>query len=79
MSLDFNPKYPYMIVAGLVCGNVAVYNMQLKSNKPTYLSSMRTGKHSDIVWKVRFVGTKKERESFFENFGNNGNLGKNGV
>ena len=55
MSLDFNTKYPHMIVAGLVCGNVAVYNMQLKSNKPTYLSSMRTGKHSDIVWKVKVI------------------------
>ena len=55
MCLDFNLKYPYMIVAGLVCGNVAVYNMQLKTNKPTYLSSMRNGKHSDIVWKVTII------------------------
>ena len=55
MCLDFNTKYPYMIVAGLVCGNVAVYNMQLKTNKPTYLSSMKNGKHSDIVWKVTII------------------------
>ena len=55
MCLDFNPKYPHMIVAGLVCGNVAIYNMQLKTNKPTYLSSMKTGKHFDIVWKVLVI------------------------
>ena len=52
MCLDFHPKRPHMIVAGLVCGNVAVYNLQLKSHKPSYLSSTRNGKHSDIVWNV---------------------------
>ena len=52
MCLDFHPKRQHMIVAGLVCGNVAVFNLQLKTHKPSYISSTRNGKHTDIVWKV---------------------------
>ena len=28
LSIDFHPKYPYMLVAGMVDGNVAVFNLK---------------------------------------------------
>ena len=53
MCIDFHPRRPHMIAAGLVCGNVAVYNLQNKTHKPCYVSSCKSGKHADIVWQVK--------------------------
>ena len=55
MCLDFHPRRPHLIVAGLVCGNVAVYNLQMPTNKPSHISSTRNGKHTDIVWQVSYI------------------------
>ena len=69
MCLDFHPKRPHMIVAGLVCGNVAVFNLQLKMHKPSYLSSTRNGKHADIVWQVSILKPNTSDACFlFEKF-----------
>ena len=54
MCIDFHPRRPHMIAAGLVCGNVAVYNLQNKTHKPCYVSSCKSGKHADIVWQVKW-------------------------
>ena len=43
-----------MIVAGLVCGNVAVFNLQLDTQAPSHISSPKIGKHTDIVWQVGY-------------------------
>ena len=43
-----------MIVAGLVCGNVAVFNLQLDTQAPSHISSTKNGKHTDIVWQVGY-------------------------
>ena len=67
MCLDFHPKRPHMIVAGLVCGNVAVFNLQLKKHKPSYLSSTRNGKHTDIVWKVSVLNPNTPGTCFSNN------------
>ena len=55
MCVDIHPRHPHMVVAGLHDGNVAVYNLQSKSSKPTYLSDAENGKHKDCVWKVSWV------------------------
>ena len=52
MCIDINPSHPHMIVAGLVSGNVAVYNLQKRTNQPCHVSTAREGKHTDIVWQV---------------------------
>ena len=52
MCVDIHPKHPHMILAGLVRGNVAVYNLQNKTQVPSHTSSSRNGKHNDIVWQV---------------------------
>ena len=54
VSVDINPSHPHMMLVGLANGNVAVYNLQKKDQKPSYMSSARNGKHRDIVWQVGY-------------------------
>jgi len=53
--VDIHPNHPHMLAAGLADGNVAVYNLQKNTNKPTYISSAKNGKHQDIVWQVKSI------------------------
>ena len=46
-----------MLVAGLYDGNIAVYNLQKNTGKPCYQSDALSGKHRDVVWQVRLLGT----------------------
>ena len=41
-----------MMVVGLYDGNIAIYNLQKNTGKPTYQSDARNGKHKDMVWQV---------------------------
>ena len=51
-SIDVHPTHPHMLVAGLVDGNVAVYNLQKRNQNPAYISTAKNGKHQDVVWQV---------------------------
>ena len=50
ICVDIHPDHPHMLAAGLSDGNVAVYNLQKNPQKPSYISTARNGKHTDIVW-----------------------------
>ena len=53
LCVDIHPYHPHMLVAGLSNGNVAVYNLQKKTEwRPIYISTARNGKHQDAVWQV---------------------------
>ena len=57
MCVDFNPYHPHMLAAGLHDGNIVIYNLQKDKKMPLYMSDSSNGKHSDIVWQVRFDAT----------------------
>ena len=52
LCVDIHPNHPHMLAVGLSDGNVAVYNLQKPTYKPTYISTANNGKHHDIVWQV---------------------------
>lgn len=54
MCVDIHPKHPHMLAAGLADGSVAVYNLQVHSQDPFYLSTANNGKHQDIVWQASY-------------------------
>jgi len=55
MSIDFHPNCPALIAAGCYDGTVMVFDIRQKStNKPIYQSTVRTNKHTDPVWQVRW-------------------------
>ena len=54
LCIDINPSHSHMIAAGLIDGNVAVYNLQIKGQQPFYVSDARNGKHQNVVNQVTF-------------------------
>ena len=60
MCVHLHPLDPHMVVVGLYDGNVAVYNLHTMRHggtnicTPNYISSAGKGKHSDVVWQVRW-------------------------
>lgn len=55
MCLDFHPRYPALLAVGCYDGTVMVYDIRIKgANKPIYQSTVRTQKHTDPVWQVKW-------------------------
>ncbi|RTG80868.1 dynein intermediate chain 1, axonemal [Schistosoma bovis] len=54
LSLDLHPSLPYMLCVGFYDGAVGVYSILQHKNGPLYLSTAKTGKHTDPVWEVRW-------------------------
>lgn len=54
LCLDFSPTNPALLAAGLANGNVMVIDIRLADKQPIYMSSLKTKKHSDVVWEVRW-------------------------
>ncbi|KAF8566031.1 hypothetical protein P879_08949, partial [Paragonimus westermani] len=54
LSLDLHPSLPHMLCVGFYDGAVGVYNINQRKTGPLYLSTAKTGKHTDPVWEVRW-------------------------
>lgn len=55
MSLDFHPTQPALLAVGLYDGVVLVFDIRNKTNRqPIYQSSIKTKKHTDPVWQVKW-------------------------
>ena len=54
MSLDFHPTSPALLCVGLYNGNVMVFDVRTKNKQPIYKSSIRSKKHTDPVWQVKW-------------------------
>lgn len=58
MCLDFHPANPALLAVGLYDGTVMVFDIRAKSNKAIYQSTVRTMKHTDPVWQVKWDRTE---------------------
>eukprot|EP00794_Sanderia_malayensis_P009932 gene9931-10952_t len=54
MSLDIHPEHSYLFCVGFYDGSVGAYNVVDKTAKPLYLSTAKTGKHTDPIWQVKW-------------------------
>ena len=52
MCLDIHPDQPHLIAVGFYDGCVGVYNVHENKSSATYMSTAKTGKHTDPVWQV---------------------------
>ena len=62
MSLDINPKVPYLIAAGFYDGTVSVYDLRLYDKQDLAFCIKSDTKHYDPVWQVCLIlkiSTKK--------------------
>lgn len=54
MSLDFHPTSPALLCVGLYNGNVMVFDVRTRNKQAIYKSSVRSKKHTDPVWQVKW-------------------------
>jgi len=54
-AMDFSSANPNLLAVGLYDGTVSVYDVRLPCTKPVLESGYTGGKHSDPVWKLRWV------------------------
>jgi len=65
MCLDWHPESPSLLAAGLYDGTVVVYDVRNKHNKPIYESTVRTQKHTDPVWQVKWNPDITKKFNFY--------------
>lgn len=66
MCIDFHPTCPALIAAGCYDGTVMVFDIRYKSvSKPIYQSNVRTNKHTDPVWQVKWEPNEGKNLSFY--------------
>jgi len=74
MSLDFHPDHPSLLAVGLHDGSVSVFDIRLSQERPIYQSNLRTGKHVDPVWQVRWLKEEPGKPLAFCSVGGDGRV-----
>lgn len=75
MCIDFHPNQPALIAAGCYDGTVMVFDIRHKSsNKPIYASTVRTAKHTDPVWQVKWSADDTAKNLSFYSISSDGRV-----
>lgn len=75
MCIDFHPSAPALIAVGCYDGTVMVFDIRLKTNnKPIYQSTVRTAKHTDPVWQVRWQNDPNAKNLAFYSISSDGRV-----
>lgn len=75
MCLDFNEKQPALLAVGCYDGTVMVFDIRIKgNNKPIYCSTVRTAKHTDPVWEVRWENDETAKNLSFYSISSDGRV-----
>jgi len=75
MCIDYHPTCPALIAVGCYDGTVMVFDIRLKSNnKPIYQSTVRTAKHTDPVWQVRWQSDDAAKNLSFYSISSDGRV-----
>lgn len=68
MCLDFHPTLTSLLACGLYDGSVCIFDLKQRSSdrkmKPLYVSTVKTGKHMDPVWEVRWSKDESNLQCF---------------
>eukprot|EP00741_Cyanophora_paradoxa_P015118 tig00020848_g14589.t1 len=54
MCLDWHKQHSSLLAVGCYDGTVMVFDVRNKVNRPIFQSTVKTGKHTDPVWEVRW-------------------------
>lgn len=74
MCLDFHPQHPALLAVGCYDGTVRVYDVRRKENTHLFMSSIRTGKHTDPVWQVKWQAEDLAKELNFYSISSDGKV-----
>ena len=61
-ALDFSTYSPNLLALGMYDGTVAIYDIKSRQGTPSMESDVHSGKHSDPVWKVKWLDHGPERD-----------------
>lgn len=74
MCLDFHPNHSSLLAVGCYDGTVMVYDVRNKGNKHLYMSTIKTGKHTDPVWQVYWQEEDLAKELNFFSISSDGRV-----
>lgn len=74
MCLDFHPDHSSLLAVGCYDGTVMVYDVRSKGNRCLYMSSIKTGKHTDPVWQVYWQEEDLAKELNFFSISSDGRV-----
>ena len=55
MCLDFHPQHHPLLAVGCYDGTLKVFDVRRKENKPIFASDIKSGRHTDPVWEVKWA------------------------
>jgi dynein intermediate chain 1 len=55
MCIDFHPQHHPLLAVGCYDGTVKVFDVRRKENRHIFASDIRSGKHTDPVWEVKWA------------------------
>jgi len=75
MCIDFHPHHPALIAAGCYDGTVMVFDIRAQNGgKPIHYSTVRTHKHTDPVWQVRWNKDQTAKNLSFYSISSDGRV-----
>ena len=74
MCLAFNEEQASLLAVGCYDGTVRVYDVRKREDKPLYASDIRSGKHTDPVWAVRWQDDPMAKDATFVSVSSDGRV-----
>lgn len=74
MCLDFHPQLNALLAVGCYDGTVKVFDIRRKENTHIFMSDIKTGKHTDPVWQVRWQEDEVTKELTFFSISSDGRV-----
>ena len=76
LSLDFHPVHISLLVAGMYDGTVSVFDIKQKIKTPIIQCDIRTQRHMDPVWQVKWYAKSEKNEYVFFSISSDGKVNK---
>ncbi|XP_063312769.1 dynein axonemal intermediate chain 1 [Pelobates fuscus] len=74
LCLDIHKEHPYLVAVGFYDGNVAIYNLKTATTHPNFMSSAKSGKHTDPVWQVKWQKDDMDKNLNFFSISSDGRV-----
>jgi len=74
MCLAFSETQPSLLAVGCYDGTVRVYDVRKSEDRPLYASDIRSGKHTDPVWAVRWQDDPMAKDATFVSVSTDGRV-----
>jgi dynein intermediate chain 1 len=74
MCLAWHPQHRSLLAVGCYDGTVKVFDVRKRENRPIFDSNIRTGKHTDPVWEVRWAADDTGKDLGFFSISSDGRV-----